>query len=59
MLNGVDLFKGMEEIDLLPLKAALERAQPIEALRSEPLREDHLPAQATCRDLGSGQKLAH
>ncbi len=54
MLNGVNLFKRMEEIDLLPMKATLERTEPVEAMRSEPLLEDHFPAQPPCCNLGSG-----
>lgn len=55
----LDGLEGGEDVEEVEIEAAFEAAQAVEPLFAGGLREDDLPAQTTCLDLGPGEKLVH
>jgi hypothetical protein len=59
MAQALERFKGMQQIQFLPLHGPFEPTQPVERLRAQAFREHHLPAQAPGLDLRSREQLLH
>ena len=59
VLDRIDVLKGSEQIELFPPQRPFDTPQAVEGLRSQLLRKDNLPPQATGENLRPWQQLVH